>query len=217
MNEELELQSIKKEISPMVTEAGSYVVNTEEDVEVASAFLRKVKDMQKVVEDKRLTFTKPLNESLKNINSTFKEMKEPLEEALSIVTAKILTWKRAENIRIEAEQAAYRKIQEAEAELNRLQNKPVVVEEPIVIAPVVNRIGNMQTVKRWTFEVVDFAKVPDDLKLINSTAVNSIIRESIRAVPGLKIYQEESLSVVSRVEKPSIKVMSGMEALNDRA
>jgi hypothetical protein len=215
MNEELELQSIKKEISPMVTEASSYVVDTEEDVEVASAFLRKVKDMQKMVEDKRLTFTKPLNESLKNINSTFKEMKEPLEEALSIVTGKILTWKRAENIRIEAEQAAYRKIQEAEAELNRLQNKPVVVEEPIVIAPVVNRIGNMQTVKRWTFEVVDFAKVPDDLKLINSTAVNSIIREGIREVPGLKIYQEESLSVVSRVEKT--RVTSGMEELNDRA
>jgi hypothetical protein len=215
MNEELELQSIKKEISPMVTEASSYVVDTEEDVEVASAFLRKVKDMQKMVEDKRLTFTKPLNESLKNINSTFKEMKEPLEEALSIVTGKILTWKRAENARIEAEQAAYRKIQEAEAELNRLQNKPVVVEEPIVIAPVVNRIGNMQTVKRWTFEVVDFAKVPDDLKLINSTAVNSIIREGIREVPGLKIYQEESLSVVSRVEKT--RVTSGMEELNDRA
>ena len=216
MSDELELKSIEKQISPMLFEAESYLVNNAEDVEIASAFLKKVKDMQKMVEDKRLSFTKPLNESLKNINNTFKAMKEPLEEALSIVSKKILVWKRAENERIEAEQAAYRKIQEAEAELCRLQNKPVVVEEPITIAPVVNRIGNMQTVKRWAFEVTDFALVPDSLKALDPVAVNSIIREGIRTVPGLRIYQEESLSIVNRTEKPSVNVMSGLEELNDR-
>ena len=198
MNEELELQSIKKEISPMVTEASSYVVDTEEDVEVASAFLRKVKDMQKMVEDKRLTFTKPLNESLKNINDTFKKMKEPLEQARNLLTGKILTWKRAEAERVAAEQAAWRKIQEAEAELRRIYNEPEIKVEPITVAPVVNKIGNMQTVKRWTFEVEDFEKIPHSLLEIDTAKVNEAIRNGAREIPGLIIYQKESLSIVNR-------------------
>ncbi len=76
--------------------------------------------------------------------------------------------------------------------------KPVKEEEPITIAPVVNKIGNMQTVKRWTFEIIDFSKVPDDYKSLNNTEVNGAIRSGIRDIPGLKIYQEESLSIVNR-------------------
>ena len=198
LNNEVELQNIENQISPVIEKAGRYFINTIEDVDSASLFLKEIKDMEKTVEDKRLTFTKPLNESLKNINDTFKKMREPLEQARNLLTSKILTWKRIEAERVAAEQAAYRKIQEAEAELCRLQNKPVVEEEPIVIAPVVNKIGNMQTVKRWTFEVVNFAEVPDELKIINSLAVKESIRNGIREIPGLKIYQEESLSIVNR-------------------
>lgn len=198
LNNEVELKSIEVQISPVVEKAQSYVVENIKDVENASAYLKEIKDMEKVVEEKRITFTKPLNESLKNINDTFKKMRQPLEQARDLLTRKILTWKRIESERVAAEQAAYRKIQEAEAELCRLQNKTVKEEEPITIAPVVNKIGNMQTVKRWTFELVDFSKVPDDYKSLNNTEVNGAIRSGIRDIPGLKIYQEESLSIVNR-------------------
>lgn len=196
--QEVELKNIEVQISPVIDKANRYVIETVKDVEESSAFLKEIKDMEKVIEDKRITFTKPLNESLKNINDTFKKMRQPLEQARDLLTRKILTWKRIESERVAAEQAAYRKIQEAEAELCRLQNKPVVEEEPITIAPVVNKIGNMQTVKRWTFEIIDFSKVPDDYKSLNNTEVNGAIRSGIRDIPGLKIYQEESLSIVNR-------------------
>ena len=198
LNNEVELQTIESQISPVVEKAQGYVVDNIKDVDNVSAFLKEIKEMEKIVEDKRITFTKPLNESLKNINDTFKKMREPLEQARDLLTRKILAWKRIESERVAAEQAAYRKIQEAEAELCRLQNKPVIKEEPIVIAPVVNKIGNMQTVKRWTFEVIDFFKVPDEYKELNTTEVNCAIRAGIREIPGLRIYQEESLSIVNR-------------------
>lgn len=198
IDNQVELQTIESQISPAVEKAQGYVVETIKDVDNASAFLKEIKDMEKIVEDKRITFTKPLNESLKNINDTFKKMREPLEQARDLLTRKILTWKRIESERVAAEQAAWRRIQEAEAELCRLQNKPVIVEEPITIAPVVNKIGNMQTVKRWTYEVTDFSKVPDDYKFIDSPKVNNAIRSGNRDIPGLKIFQEESLSIVNR-------------------
>jgi len=195
---EMELQNIESQISPVIEKAQGYVVDTIEDVENASSFLKEIKDMEKVVEDKRTEFTKPLNQSLKSINDTFKKMREPLEQARDLLTKKILAWKKAEAERVAAEQAAWRKIQEAEAELRRLKNEPEVKEEPITIAPVVNKIGNMQTVKRWTYEVTDFSNLSDTYKMIDSVKINQAIREGMRDVPGLRIYQEESLSIVNR-------------------
>jgi len=198
LNNEVELQKIESQISPVIEKAQGYVVENIKDVDSASSFLKEIKDMEKIVEDKRLTFTKPLNESLKNINDTFKKMREPLEQARDLLTKKILTWKRTEAERVAAEQAAWRKIQEAEAELRRLQNKPEIIEEPITIAPVVNKIGNMQTVKRWTYAVVDLTQVPDCYKMLDAVALREAIRTGVREIPGVKIYQEESLSIVNR-------------------
>lgn len=198
LNNEVELQNIESQISPVVEKAQSYVVETIKDVDNASAFLREIKDMEKIVEDKRITFTKPLNESLKNINDTFKKMREPLEQARSLLTNKILTWKRAESEKVAAEQAAWRKIQEAEAVLRRLRDEPEVKVEPIIVAPVVNKIGNMQTVKRWTYEVTGFSQLPDIFKSINTVEINTAIRAGNRDIPGLKIFQSESLAIVSR-------------------
>jgi len=191
-----ELQEIEKMVSPVLVKAEKYAIATIEDVEDASGFLRKIKDMEQVVEDKRTSFTKPLNESLKNINDTFKKMREPLEQARRIVSDKILGWKRIENDRIAAEQAAIRKRQEAEAEERRKNDIQEVIKAPEIVAPIENKIGNIQTVKRWTFDIVDFAAVPDSFKVINQIEVNSAIRTGTREVPGLKIYQIETLAIL---------------------
>ena len=198
LNNETELQNIESQISPVIGKAEEYVIITVKDVEDASSFLKEIKDMEKVVENKRTEFTKPLNQSLKSINETFKKMKEPLGQARDLLTKKILSWRKIEADRIVAEQAAYRKKQEAEAELRRLQGKPEVEEESIIVAPIVNKIGNMQTVKRWTFDVEDFSKVPDKYKVIENVAVRNAIRDGVRDIPGLNIFQEESLSIVNR-------------------
>jgi len=60
IDNQVELQSIESQISPVVEKAQSYAVENIKDVENASAFLKEIKDMEKIVEDKRITFTKPL-------------------------------------------------------------------------------------------------------------------------------------------------------------
>ena len=203
MVEGKELQEMEKMISPVLTAAMEYKVSNADEAQDASVFLRKVKDLENTVEAKRLSFTKPLNESLKNINDTFRVMREPLEKARGIVTNVIMSWKREETARIYEEQQALRRRQEAEAAerakaIHDEEAEPItmIIKAPEKIAPVENKIGNVQTVKRWTFEVVDFTKIPDSFKVINPGAVNLAIRGGTREIPGLKIYQSESLSVV---------------------
>jgi type I site-specific restriction endonuclease len=187
-----EIQTLEKQVSPLVKQAGGYTINSVEAVDEASLFLKKVKDTERNLEIKRQEFTAPLNQSLKAINKTFRELRTPLEQARHLLTNKILTWKRAETERLAKEEARRRAIQEAHEKAGHEVKAPVVLERPE------NKIGNTQTRKVWTFAVVDFSKVPDDFKVINPKEVNISIHMGVRNIPGIKIYQEEQLSIVGR-------------------
>ena len=185
-----EIQVLEKQASPLIKEAEGYQVKSVEDVEKASVFLKKLRDTEKMIEAKRLEFTKPLNQSLKAINATFKQVKEPLVEARGFLTNRVLTWKTAERERIEKEEERRRKIQEAHEKKGHEVKAPVVIDRPDT------QIGNTQTRKTWTFEVVDFSKVPDDHKMINSPTIMAQVRAGVREIAGLKIYQKESIAIV---------------------
>ena len=187
-----EIQVLENQVSPLIVQADSYKIDSVEAVDKASNFMLKVRDTERGIEAKRLEFTKPLNQSLKAINDTFKSLKQPLEGARNILTRKIIEWKTAETRKLEAEEARRRKIQEAHAEKGHETKAPVVLERPE------NKIGNTQTRKVWTFEVVDFSKMPDEYKMLNNVAVNQAIRDGVREIKGVKISQEERLSIVGR-------------------
>jgi len=184
-----EIQLIQKQVSPVVRRAESYEVETRENVEEASNYLLKIREVEKAIEAKRLEFTKPINQSLKAINSTFKELSSPLEKARKLLTDKILDWRRKEQERIAAEEAKRME------EVRKLQSKGIEVPELPTIEKTEATIGKTQARKVWTFMVEDFSKVPDIYKMINNVAVNDAIRNGHRIIQGLKIYQEEILAI----------------------
>ena len=187
-----EVQIMEKQVSPLVAQAGKYIVESVEDVDKSSEFLKKVRDTEREIEAKRLEFTKPLNQSLKAINATFKQLKEPLVEARQVLTNKILDWKRAETARLEKEEARRRKIQESHVKRGHTVEAPVVLDRPE------KTIGNTRTTKFWTFEVQDLGQIPREYMVIDNVAVRKAIREGVREIRGLKIYQDERLSIVGR-------------------
>ena len=185
-----EIQVLEKQATPLVKKAENYKVASVEDVEKASYFLKKLKETENMIEAKRLEFTKPLNQSLRAINATFKKVAEPLVSARNILTQNVLHWKVAESARLAKEEERRRKIQEAHEAKGHEVKAPVVLDRPDT------QIGNTQTRKTWTFEVEDFTKVPDHFKMINSTPIRDMIRSGAREIPGLKIYQKETLAIV---------------------
>jgi hypothetical protein len=187
-----EIKVLEKQVSPLLAKAGSYKIDSVESVDEASTFLKEVRDAERNLEAKRLEFTAPLNQSLKAINDTFKQLKNPLTQARELLTGKILTWKRAETERLMKEEARRRAIQEAHEKAGHQVKAPVVLERPET------KIGNTQTVKFWTYEVTDFSKVSDEFKEICNVAINQAIRNGLRNSEGLRIYQDERLSIVGR-------------------
>ena len=186
------IKTLEKQVSPLLLEADKYNITSVEEVDEASTFLKKVRDTERNLEAKRLEFTAPLNQSLKAINDSFKQLKAPLVQARELLTGKILTWKRAENDRLIKEEARRRAIQDAHEKAGHEVKAPVVLERPEA------KIGNTQTRNVWTYEVTDFSKLSDDFKLVNNVAINQGIRDGLRNVLGLRIYQDERLSIVRR-------------------
>lgn len=187
-----EIQILEKQASPLIKNANSYKVASVEDVDSASIILKKLRDKERMIDTKRKEFTQPLNKSLKAINATFKEIIKPLATARGILTKKVIDWKNFEMERLEKEEARRRRIQESHRKVGHEVKAPVVMER------LDTTIGNTRTRKVWTFEIVDFKKVPDTYKMINNSMVRADIRNGTREVSGLKIYQKEQLSIVGR-------------------
>ena len=55
------------------------------------------------LEQKRLKMTKPINEGLREINNTFKEVKAPLQSAYVILDGKVMAWRSVEQEKREKE------------------------------------------------------------------------------------------------------------------
>jgi len=210
---ELSKQAIQKaesKVLSLVDKADRFIVESIEQVENASEFLKKIKEAEKRIEAKRLEFTKPLNQSLKAINATFKKLKEPLEQARDSISKKILSWRRveaerariAEEKRRKEEEERIRKIMEAREAKISAEKKKELIEEIIEEEPKVEvekpkaKIGKTQARKVWAFEVMDFSQVPDKYKSINQVEINADIRAGERKIPGLKIYQKELLTII---------------------
>jgi len=185
-----DLKVIENETSLLLRQADSYVIKSTQDVDLASEFLRKLKDAENMIEEKRTEFTKPINQSLRSINETFKKLSKPLVEARQIVTSRILEWRRIENDRLAKEEERCRKIQEAHKEAGHEVKAPVVLERPEA------KIGSTQVRKIWTWEVIDYEKIPNMYKELNLTVINQAVRNGVRDIEGLRIYQKETLSIV---------------------
>jgi hypothetical protein len=177
-------------------------VKTKTDVEVLSDGAVMINLRLSEIEAERKKVTAPLNESLKAANNLFKRIAAPLEEMKRIVQAKMQKWWNDENVkrqeeedRIKAEEERRRKIQAAHKKQGHDVAEPIELEKP---APVETKVGNTHVRKDWTFEVIDEIKVPREYLMVDDGKISVRISQGIRDIPGLRIYQKETLVTSSR-------------------
>jgi hypothetical protein len=150
----------------------------------------------KTIEDQRVAFTKPLNESLKSINTFFKTFSTPIKEADSELRNKLAKHRR---------EMEYKRL---EAQMKVEENNKKLVEEakakglPIIdpsILPVVpdmpKTVGGVTVKKVWTFNIDDKTKVPQEYLVVDETKIRTAIRQGVREIAGVTIYQKDEVSL----------------------
>lgn len=72
--------------------------------------------------------------------------------------------------------------------------QPVLEAAPVVETSIRGTFGTSTVQMRWVFDVVELSQVPIEYLSLNETAVREAIRRGEREIPGLCIYQTESIA-----------------------
>jgi paraquat-inducible protein B len=192
-----------REIIEIEAVSNSFALQAEEqeianqtDVDFANVILKHISQQMKMIEEKRKTFTQPLNQSLREINKTFKELTTPLQTADKILSDKVMAWRRVEQdkIRIEQEriakeEARRRKIQDAHKRQGHEISEPIVMTKPKPL----KEIDTTKTRKDWTIEIIDSTKIPREYLIVDERDIREAIRRGIREIAGIRIDQKETM------------------------
>ncbi len=203
------------------TRAGELIAATERAVIDSAEAMENGVDLAKLIktaftkaETERKLLVKPFNDGVKTINARFKELTGPLLDAEARIKNKMLTYRQEQDRLLREEEERLRKEREAaalaEAEKLEAEGKDALADAaieaaietappPAKLQPTRSDMGAVaSTRKTWTFELCSIqmlAGARPDLVTADKVAINRAIKDGDREIPGLKIFQKESLQI----------------------
>lgn len=193
-----------------------FVIATQDDYANAGAILVRIKEMSKFLDERRKSFTKPLDERKAEIMAFYKHPVDTLAGFEADLKAKMVAHlKETERLRLEqeantrrmAELARKAAIAEQEAALAvALDNGDEVEAERIIQAPapvamvVPTRIpppvAGISGRKIWKYRVVNATLIPPQYWVLNEGMLNGLAKSGKGAVciPGVEFYEETTIA-----------------------
>jgi len=181
---EKEMASESKSVAEVCAQTMALEVVDDESHELAAEACRYVKAQVKVLEEKRKSVTRPLLAVKREIDSWFKPVVAQWQEAERDLKAKMLDYVKQvqeANRQAAAAAAAAETAEEAVTALQTIADKP--------------QVKGVHEVKRWTYEVIDVTSVPESYLAVDHAEVMAAIKAGTREIPGLRIYQDQTLAV----------------------
>jgi len=191
--ENLDLEPIKKDIENFIYSNQEVSITSNDEYLKAGDMLKWVKNKIDKVEEQRKNWTKPLDEAKKRIMEDVKKVIQPLENFSELVRLKMTEFYCEEKKRKDKEQAEI----DANA-LKDLKEKGQSEVEVAVVNDLKTQKGEMSTTtmkKVWKFEIIDETKIPREYLEVDEVKIRSAVKGGIREIEGIKIYQDEQLSI----------------------
>lgn len=185
--------------------AVALVITNDDDVKGATNDLSIISGLKKAIEEKRKEYTQPINEHLKAVNEAFKAFTEPLLAADKITRGKVLEYRQEqERIRREQEEINRKRLEAAEQEM-RLKGEITESVDLVEVAPeaskkVSTELGSSGQRDNWTYEVFDFALLPDEYKVVDTSMLNAVAKKhhDQKQVPGVRFINKPIITVRAR-------------------
>ena len=214
MNEfqyQLAIAQAKQSLSSFM-ETGEALLNQAQSIEIldkpeyeeGAKLFAQIKSFKKTIDTQRKELIKLPYDYVRRVNAFAKEISKPLDDAETVIKQKLIDYEAKKELeRREQEKKAEEERKRLQERLNKeAQEKGVeAVILPEVMFPkeeknIVHTEGGDTIYTRtvWDFEVIDFAQVPDEYKVIDEKKVRQAInRLGIRDIPGLRIFQKKTV------------------------
>lgn len=185
--------------------AARRVITNLDDLKKATDDISLLTKLKKAIEDKRKEYVGPVRLRLDQLNALFKNFIAPLEEADVMTREKIKTFNLEQEQIRQAQESANRLTEdaarkEAEAHGGEISQPLDLVEVQPEIKKASTDLGTTSMRDNWTYEIIDFSKLPDEYKLVNTSALNAFTKSTkgTREIPGVRIYNDPTVVVRAR-------------------
>jgi hypothetical protein len=196
------VKALYTESLSLLTHAQTLTIATIEDNARATGDISIVSKLKKAIEGLRKEYVNPIRAHLDAINNTFKDYTAPLDQADILIRGKIKDYN-LEQERKQKEQEAINAMRMEAAQRDAALNNGEI-SEPVNLVEVVEApqksvtdLGSASMRDNWTYEVTDFTQVPDDYKMLNTSAINAFVKSNkgTRTIPGILIYNDKTVVV----------------------
>lgn len=201
------ITDIKEDQKVFIPQLETLKVSTKEEMEAAAELLGKVKARIKRIEEKRVEYTKPLNDQVKKFNADFKAMAEPYVNMETELKRRIGNYVDHERKMAALEQARLEEKRRQEAakiaEQEGISNRAALaqIEKPVV--EVQNTSANTDSAKVstkvvWKFEVVNVDNVPEIYKVVDEKLIRKAVASGVHRIAGVRIWDEAQVAVSTK-------------------
>ena len=187
-------------------------VTDSDSAAVAKSQAVELKDVEKLIEDKRKELVKPYNDKVSEINAFAKAIAEPIGKGKKTLADKLLAWQNEERMKAEiaaAEEKARLEAMAAEMaesedatleEVEAVQERAQVYAEPVKMMKHEKPLAVREV---WKHKVDDFTALAEYavttgqlwLLLPNESEIGKRVRAAqgpLRTLPGCEIWSEQS-------------------------
>ena len=184
-------------------------IKSDEAYEVTLDITKQVKDVAKELKEQKEKFTKPMNESLKNIRDFFRPYEEKLVATEKDLKQKMSAYISEKERAAAAEQARLDAIRE-KANAKREEKHEEVIQTPVkqveeVPKTVKTNIGSSTISKVWKHRIVSIEALPVNVKRaifaeaytrgLIDTVIKKFVDAGEREISGVEIYQDNQVNI----------------------
>ena len=173
-----------------IAETSRIIINSQPTFNKAKDKLGEIKEIKKIVNDKKESITKPLNEALKNVRGLFK----PIEDKIDVIENYLKTEVLKYNQKLLAEQRkreeeANKKIKEEQAKGKSLDEINIdKIAKPLT--NITQKVEAIKTRKIKKLRIINEQLIPREYLTPNEVAIKEALLNGIK-VDGCEIFEEE--------------------------
>ena len=186
---EIELAGQAKEL---VEAANGFEIKNDTDLGRAADLVNKVSAVFKSIEEERDGYVRPLFECERAFNGQYKALTGPLKDTEQRLKQMMTAFRQFQKREADKVAAAQRKEQrDKEAEAKAAGAQAPAPPPPAQLKPVSGDMGGTAELKeKWVHSLVDITEVPLKYLQVNDAMVKQAIRDKVRKIPGIRIYDE---------------------------
>ena len=159
-------------------------VNSEPTMKRAGEYMTVIGNAKKAIEAERTGIVKPINDSVKRINSLFKPMMERAEQIESYLRKELNIY--IAKLTAEADARA----KEASENIDDGERVATSVKK---FENTTKKLDQIPTHTVYYTEIIDFKQVPDEYKMLDEKKAQAANKAGIE-VPGLKLTQKQEVT-----------------------